>query len=237
MFTTTTASPRTTVIKRDGRAVPFDSARIERALRLCFDDLGITPGATISDLEDRANRVLHVKFGSTPPTVEQIQDVVEQVLLGAGEFAAAKHYILYREAHAQARAERPIDADTRAAFDDAAQYFPTPIQQFQFFDKYARWNSGQGRRETWVETVSRSIDWLYALTPRGALPADDWVRLQTAILKMEALPSMRLLALSHFLVATLFMTTSRRQCRRFSTPQCWRTTSLKRCADRTILNR
>ena len=79
-------------------------------------------------------------------------------------------------------------------FAEAAQYFPTPLQQFQFFDKTSRFDYAKGRRETWPETVDRAIDYLAELAP----PLTDWLRSEGRhmILTMQAMPSMRLLAMA-----------------------------------------
>jgi ribonucleoside-diphosphate reductase alpha chain len=117
------------------------------------------------------------------------------VLQAAGEFEAAKHYILYRAEHAKQRGERPIPVQVRQAFAESDQYFPTPLQRFQFFDKYSRFNYDFGRRETWIETVDRSVDYMYELA--GArLPAATYDRIRRAILEMRSMPSMRLLAMA-----------------------------------------
>jgi len=83
----------------------------------------------------------------------------------------------------------------KKAFDDAQQYFPSPVQQFQFFDKYSRFNYDKGRRETWIETVDRSMDFLKKVS-KNRLPDIEYERIRNAILKMEASPSMRLLAMA-----------------------------------------
>ena len=79
-------------------------------------------------------------------------------------------------------------------FAEAAQYFPTPLQQFQFFDKTSRFDYAKGRRETWPETVDRAINYLAELAP----PLTDWLRSEGRhmILTMQAMPSMRLLAMA-----------------------------------------
>jgi ribonucleoside-diphosphate reductase alpha chain len=108
----------------------------------------------------------------------------------------------YRDEKAAMRRRRPVSASTRAAFDEAATYFPTALQQFQFFDKYSRFNYALGRRETWVETVDRAVDFLVELTEattgqrRGEVV--EWLRGdgREMMLRMEALPSMRLLAMA-----------------------------------------
>ena len=88
-----------------------------------------------------------------------------------------------------------IPFDVKNAFDDAAQYFPTPIQQMQFFDKYSRFNYDKQRRETWIETVDRSMDFLRK-TSKNILSEDEYSRIRQAILEMQATPSMRLLAMA-----------------------------------------
>jgi hypothetical protein len=46
----------------------------------------------------------------------------------------------------------------REAFAESDNYFPTQLQKFQFYDKYSRFNYELGRRETWIETVNRAVD-------------------------------------------------------------------------------
>ncbi|WP_129675699.1 ATP cone domain-containing protein [Candidatus Chloroploca sp. Khr17] len=185
----------TTIVKRDGRVVPFDIERIENALTRCFASLNRTPRVAIAELSERVVNILAAQAHGESPTVEGVQDIVEMVLQAAGEFEAAKHYILYRAEHAKKRVERPIPDEVRQAFAESDQYFPTPLQRFQFFDKYSRFNYDLGRRETWIETVDRSVDYLYELA--GArLPAETYARIRQAILEMRSMPSMRLLAMA-----------------------------------------
>lgn len=181
------------IVKRDGRVVDFEVEKIERAIKLCFENISVTPGTAVEELVKRAVNVIFAKYNQ--PTVEQVQDVVELVLQGAGEFEAAKHYILYRAEHAKLREERPIPEEVRNAFSESDKYFENPIQKFQFFDKYSRFNYEFGRRETWKETVDRAIDYLHELSG-GALGAKAYERLRRSVLEMKAAPSMRLLAMA-----------------------------------------
>ncbi|MBL8057690.1 MAG: hypothetical protein JNK29_13390 [Anaerolineales bacterium] len=183
----------TTIVKRDGRVVPFDIARIESALHKCFASLGYKPVTPIPDLARQAVNIVAAKFGQ--PTVEQVQDMVEMVLQSAGEYEAAKHYILYRAEHAKQRQVRPIPETVRQAFAESDRYFPTQLQKFQFYDKYSRFNYDLGRRETWIETVDRAVEYLNELAG-DRLPAATYDRLRAAVLEMRAMPSMRLLAMA-----------------------------------------
>src|SRR6476659_4776774 len=96
----------TTIVKRDGRIVFFDPVRIEHALSRCFAALGRTPYTPIPELARRVVNIMSARPGQ--PTVELVQDAVELTLQAAGEFEAAKAYILYRADHAKQRQERPV---------------------------------------------------------------------------------------------------------------------------------
>ena len=182
-----------TIVKRDGRIVPFDIGRIENAISRCFNSLGRQPAKSVQDLAREAVNIIAAK--RTQPTVEEVQDIVEMVLQAAGEYEAAKHYILYRAEHAKMRKQRPIPEHVRAAFAASDAYFPTVLQKFQFYDKYARFNYELGRRETWVETVDRAVDYLRELSA-SRLPDETYERIRQGILAMRVMPSMRLLAMA-----------------------------------------
>lgn len=86
----------TSIIKRDGRIVPFDVSRITRAVFKAARSVG---GTDKNEAEKVANEVvrLYEKYHENEtPTVEEIQDAVEKVLIERGHAATAKAYILYR---------------------------------------------------------------------------------------------------------------------------------------------
>ncbi len=181
------------IIKRDGRMVSFDQSRIENALERCFNSIGIEPKTPCSEIGARVVNVVAAKYDL--PTVEGVQDIVEMVLQAAGEYEAAKQYILYRAEHAKMRVHRPVPDEVREAFAESDEYFPTQLQKFQFYDKYSRFNYELGRRETWVETVDRAVDFLRELSDYR-LPAETYERIRQGILEMKVMPSMRLLAMA-----------------------------------------
>lgn len=182
-----------TITKRDGRVVIFDPEKITVAMTKCFNDMNKRPVTSVDELTDRVVNLVVAKYER--PTVENVQDLVEIVLQAAGEFEAAKHYILYRAEHAKMREERPVPAEVKAAFEESDLYFPTQLQKFQFFDKYSRFNYELGRRETWVETVDRAMNYLRELS-ENKLGEEVYERLRKSVLEMKAMPSMRLLAMA-----------------------------------------
>lgn len=181
------------IVKRDGRIVPFEVERIANALRKCFASLKNEPHTSVDELTQQVVNVVAAKYDL--PTVEKVQDIVEMALQAAGEYEAAKHYILYRAEHAKMRSRRPVPDEVRQAFSESDQYFPTQLQKFQFYDKYARFNYELGRRETWIETVDRAVDFLKELS-EYRLPAETYERIRKGILEMKVMPSMRLLAMA-----------------------------------------
>jgi len=70
-----------------------------------------------------------------------------------------------------------------------SNYLPTDYQTFIATSRYARWLEDENRRETWVETVQRYINYI-ATT---GLSADDLEEIEEAILNLEVMPSMRAL--------------------------------------------
>ncbi|MBU0545705.1 ribonucleoside triphosphate reductase [Patescibacteria group bacterium] len=90
------------VKKRDGHLEKFESEKITKAL--------VKAGAATGDFDEKVARRLTTKVLSLAeemlkgaPTVEQVQDIVEEVLLASPYKKTAKAYILYREQHKQMR--------------------------------------------------------------------------------------------------------------------------------------
>ena len=94
----------THVVKRTGAVVPFTKERISNAIYRAAVAVG---GRDRSIAEGLADQVVQLLESSTPegktPTVEEIQDIVERVLIEAGYADTAKAYILYRDERARRR--------------------------------------------------------------------------------------------------------------------------------------
>lgn len=197
----------TKIKKRDGNVVKFDIHRIERAVEACYNDVAAErdtrqgPMINAAVIAENATRALSVRFKNDIPTVEAVQDAVEFALLSAGDFEAAKHYILYRDQHSQSRKKREVPTHVTEAFDRDKKFFSEPAQLLNFYDKYSRYNWDLGRRETWNETVDRAVDHLrweveQHMDGRGGLSEDLYSEIHSAILNLEVMPSMRLLAMA-----------------------------------------
>ncbi len=97
----------TQVIKRTGAVVPFRKERITNAIYRAAVAVG---GRDRSIAERLADQVVAMLEETTPPshipTVEEIQDIAEKVLIENGHARTAKAYILYRDERARRRRER-----------------------------------------------------------------------------------------------------------------------------------
>jgi len=101
-------SPRLTyVIKRTGAVVPFNPDRITNAIYRAAVAVGGRDRATAEALTAQVVHILRETVAPGQyPTVEEIQDVVEKVLIENGHARVAKAYILYREDRARRRREK-----------------------------------------------------------------------------------------------------------------------------------
>lgn len=71
-----------------------------------------------------------------------------------------------------------------------------PFRSFIANSRYSRWLEEEARRETWVETVTRSTDFFgnhVEKNYKGAIPKAFWKEANTAIANHEVMPSMRVL--------------------------------------------
>ena len=91
------------ILKRDGRRVAFNKTKIADAIRKAFDASGDYHGEAYCNMlaDEVALNALH-KLKDTP-TVEQIQDIVEEELMQKGHSATARRYIIYRAERSKIR--------------------------------------------------------------------------------------------------------------------------------------
>jgi uridine kinase len=97
----------TSIVKRSGATVPFNPDRITNAIYRAAVAVGGRDRSTAEDLSRQVVKLLEEK---TPPdhipTVEEVQDAVEKVLIENGHAKVAKAYILYRDERERYRRER-----------------------------------------------------------------------------------------------------------------------------------
>lgn len=101
-------SPIKKIQKRDGRIVDFDQDRITQAIWKAAQSVGGSNIEEAQKISNQVSAVLEVFFKNEEeiPTVEQIQDLVEKILIEGGHAKTAKAYILWRQKRADEREEK-----------------------------------------------------------------------------------------------------------------------------------
>ncbi|MGQ9603976.1 MAG: ATP cone domain-containing protein [bacterium] len=99
----------TRIVKRDGSIVPFDQERITNAIYKAAASVGGHNRALSEQLSDQVVLRLNQCFQPPDmPTVEEIQDMVEKVLIENGHAKTARAYIVYREYRRKEREKKSL---------------------------------------------------------------------------------------------------------------------------------
>lgn len=144
----------TKVRKRDGRLVDYDIGKVENAIAKAMISLG---DGEIKDCKKMAKITelnLMEQFEDKIPSVEDIQDIVERVLMTNGYENVAKAYILYRRDHEKVRNIQNTMMDYKQTVD----------KYLNFADWRVKENS----------TVTYSVGGLI-LSNSGAITANYWL--------------------------------------------------------------
>ena len=114
----TAAKPIKQIIKRSGKIVKFDKAKIERAIYKSTEAIGDADKKLAKKITDDVLKEVIKRFHERSiPAVEEIQDVVEEVLIKKKHIKIAKAYILYRDQHRQLRDINNEKADAKLMED------------------------------------------------------------------------------------------------------------------------
>ena len=118
MFSMSFMAPQT-IIKRNGAVASFDVSKIHTAVAKALAAVG---KHDINIPKSVASEVA-TSITEETPTVEQIQDVVEQVLIKRGHADTAKAFILYRDERNKLR-DKKLEVLGMDVLDDVSQALP-----------------------------------------------------------------------------------------------------------------
>jgi uridine kinase len=133
-----------TIIKRDGQRVPHDRTRILNALCKAAASTG---GFDVEEAE-RLTRIVEQRtqrsYSEHTPTVEDLQDIVESILMENGHVKTARGYIIYRHKRAEIR-------DVQQGAVEATDNIP-----YKLIYEVLRWNIEHGCDS--IEGLNQIID-------------------------------------------------------------------------------
>ncbi len=95
------------VIKRDGRAVDYDKAKIKIAIEKANREVKPKERATKEDIQKIIQYI--EELNKKRMLVEDIQDIIEQQLMEIEKYELAKKYIVYRYTRALVRKQNTTD--------------------------------------------------------------------------------------------------------------------------------
>ena len=94
----------TKIRKRDGRIVEFDQKKIANAIYKAMVEVKKPNMRLARRLSDKVVTLLEDRLAKDQiPTVEGVQDIVEEVLMKSGQAEATRAYIVYRQKHKEIR--------------------------------------------------------------------------------------------------------------------------------------
>ncbi len=104
--------------KRDGRLVPFEEPKITKAIIKAVEAVGGRDFDKAEDISRQVSGILKVLYkGGQSPSVENVQDLVEKILIENGHAQTAKAFILYRKQHETMRRTREFMQQSIDAID------------------------------------------------------------------------------------------------------------------------
>ncbi len=104
--------------KRDGRLVPYDEEKIAQAIIKAVQAVGGENFSKAIDITRQVGGILSALFKEDRvPTVENVQDLVEKILIENGHAQTAKAYILYRKQHESLRQTKEFMQESIEAID------------------------------------------------------------------------------------------------------------------------
>jgi ribonucleoside-diphosphate reductase alpha chain len=137
----------TQIRKRGGSVVKFEPRKIEEAIRKALIATSTDGEEIASELAEHVVQTVKARFASKIPTVEDIQDIVEEILMAQGYTDVAKAYILYRKQRTDVREFKKrigIQDDLKLSInaarvleqryllkDESGQILETPSQLFR----------------------------------------------------------------------------------------------------------
>ncbi|SDZ77293.1 ribonucleoside-triphosphate reductase class III catalytic subunit [Desulfuromusa kysingii] len=104
--------------KRDGRLVPYEEKKISQAIIKAVQAVGGNDFDKATDITHQVGGILTVIYkDGRVPTVENVQDLVEKILIENGHAQTAKTYILYRKQRENLRQTREFMRESIESID------------------------------------------------------------------------------------------------------------------------
>ncbi|SCY69490.1 ribonucleoside triphosphate reductase [Alkaliphilus peptidifermentans] len=108
----------TKIQKRNGEIVDFDLNKIKDAIFAAAQSVGGKDEVKSTRLTKIVADIINETYRASIPSVEDVQDVVEKVLIEEGHAKTAKAYILYRKRHEEIREVKNLFMDAEKMVEE-----------------------------------------------------------------------------------------------------------------------
>lgn len=184
------------VRKRDGSIAKFDREHITSAVlraMLASGEGGEKDADTVTSAVVAALEKVVKSRKDYIPSVEDVQDTAEAELIYKNFAKTAKGYIIYREEHKKIRDVTGIVPEAiKELARESKKYFRNSLAEFVYYRSYSRWIDHEQRRETWIETVDRYMNFMRENLEKK-LTEKEYDEVREGILRHDVMPSMRLM--------------------------------------------
>ncbi|MFG0320622.1 MAG: ATP cone domain-containing protein [Planctomycetota bacterium JB042] len=126
------------VRKRDGREVPFDQAKIADAIDRAARSVGGQDRFLAEELASVVAMFIEKEWSDRTPSIDDVSDLIEKVLVETGHAAAAKAFILERDRRARIRSALRVRDDERPAPNEKL-----PTVDARAHAKVSSWSKGK----------------------------------------------------------------------------------------------
>ena len=111
------------VVKRDGKFVDFDKDKIRIAIGKANENVREEDRVTSRQIENIIKYIEENYKKRKRVLVEEIQDIIEEKLMGLGKYALAKEYIVYRYNRALVRKSNTTDESILGIIRKTNKYY------------------------------------------------------------------------------------------------------------------
>ncbi|HZK38349.1 MAG TPA: anaerobic ribonucleoside-triphosphate reductase, partial [Clostridia bacterium] len=151
--------------KRNGEIVNFDGSKIKDAIFAAAKSVGGSNEVRAMELSKIVTEIINETYGVGIPSVEDIQDIVEKVLIEEGHAKTAKAYILYRKKHEEIREVRNLFMDAERMVEEYVN-----LEDWRINENSNMGFSLQGLNNHIVESITKKY-WLTKIYSKKARDA------------------------------------------------------------------
>ncbi|MFA6528510.1 MAG: ATP cone domain-containing protein, partial [Candidatus Gracilibacteria bacterium] len=149
------------IIKRDGTLVDFNHDKIAEAIWKAAQSVGGEDRSIAEEIAVEVEKLLNILFkGKSNPTVEQVQDLVENMLIERKHAKTAKAYILYRQKQTEIR-------DRQKAIMGKTTKLPLSLNALQVLERRYLLRDKEGRITESPEDLFRRVAHNIALADKN----------------------------------------------------------------------